>query len=92
MTGRGRKVGGDRRSLVSGADAPHAATSGRPGCMKPWLSRYDHTVDNIFEDKVILPGLIEPHSRLWRKPALLHIQLEIWGPLTGAFAGSPKYP
>lgn len=30
--------------------------------MQPWLSRHDHTIDRTFEDKVILPGLIDPHT------------------------------
>jgi len=30
--------------------------------MKPWLSRYEYTVDNTLHDKVIMPGFIEPPS------------------------------
>lgn len=30
--------------------------------MQPWLSRHDYTIDRTFEDKVILPGLIDPHT------------------------------
>ena len=33
--------------------------------MKPWLSRYEYTVDNTLHDKVIMPGFIEPHSHTW---------------------------
>jgi predicted amidohydrolase YtcJ len=29
--------------------------------MKPWLSRYQHEIDTRFEDKIILPGFIDPH-------------------------------
>jgi hypothetical protein len=30
--------------------------------MKPWLTRYEHTIDETLGDKVILPGLIDPHT------------------------------
>ena len=30
--------------------------------MQPWLSRHDYTIDRTFEDKIILPGLIDPHT------------------------------
>ncbi|RLA53054.1 MAG: amidohydrolase [Gammaproteobacteria bacterium] len=30
--------------------------------IKPWLDRYSHTVDKTFQDKIILPGLIDPHT------------------------------
>lgn len=30
--------------------------------MKPWLARYEHVIDDTLEDKVILPGLIDPHT------------------------------
>lgn len=29
--------------------------------MKPWLSRHRHEIDTTFEDKIILPGFIDPH-------------------------------
>ena len=30
--------------------------------MRPWLSRHEHVIDRTLEDKVILPGLIDPHT------------------------------
>ena len=33
--------------------------------MQPWLSRYDHTIDESLADKVILPGFIEPHTHMY---------------------------
>lgn len=30
--------------------------------MQPWLSRNEHVIDNTFKDKVIMPGLIDPHT------------------------------
>lgn len=33
--------------------------------MRPWLSRYKHSVNDTLKDKVILPGFIEPHEHFW---------------------------
>ena len=30
--------------------------------MRPWLSRHEYVVDETLKDKVILPGLIDPHT------------------------------
>lgn len=30
--------------------------------MKPWLSRHEHVVDDTLRGKVVLPGLIDPHT------------------------------
>jgi predicted amidohydrolase YtcJ len=30
--------------------------------MRPWLSRHEHVIDDTLRDKVILPGLIDPHT------------------------------
>ncbi|MDG4890065.1 MULTISPECIES: amidohydrolase [unclassified Mesorhizobium] len=32
--------------------------------IKPWLERYPHVVDDTFADKIIMPGLIDPHTHL----------------------------
>lgn len=32
--------------------------------MQPWLKRFPHTFDDRFRDKIILPGLIDPHTHL----------------------------
>ena len=37
-------------------------STGTLDSMRPWLSRYDHVVDDTLHDKVILPGLIDPHT------------------------------
>lgn len=29
--------------------------------LKPWLDRYPHSVDRQFEDKILMPGFIDPH-------------------------------
>lgn len=33
--------------------------------MQPWLSRYEHTVDESLKDMIVMPGFIEPHSHFW---------------------------
>ena len=30
--------------------------------MAPWLKRYPHRFDETFADKIIMPGLIDPHT------------------------------
>ena len=30
--------------------------------MRPWLSRNEHVIDHTLKDKIILPGLIDPHT------------------------------
>jgi predicted amidohydrolase YtcJ len=47
--------------------------------MQPWLSRYDVTVNDVFQDKVILPGFIEPHMHFWMSAGFLG--LEFIGPI-----------
>ena len=37
-------------------------TTGTLASMRPWLSRHEYTVDETLADKVILPGLIDPHT------------------------------
>lgn len=37
-------------------------STGTVESMRPWLSRYPHTFDDTLRDKVILPGLIDPHT------------------------------
>ena len=29
--------------------------------LSPWLERFPHKIDTTFEDKIILPGFIDPH-------------------------------
>ncbi|GAB2508400.1 amidohydrolase [Microbulbifer agarilyticus] len=47
--------------------------------MKPWLTRYKHTVDKRLEGKVILPGFIEPHTHAWMSAGFM--SLTYIGPL-----------
>ena len=37
-------------------------STGTVDSMKPWLSRHEHVIDDTLAGKVILPGLIDPHT------------------------------
>ena len=37
-------------------------STGTLDSMRPWLSRYPHRIDDALRDKVIMPGLIDPHT------------------------------
>lgn len=37
-------------------------TTGTLETMAPWLKRHPHRIDDTFADKVIMPGLIDPHT------------------------------
>lgn len=37
-------------------------STGTLASMQPWLTRHPHVIDRTLEDKVILPGLIDPHT------------------------------
>lgn len=39
--------------------------------MKNWLEREDHEIDTSFEDKVIFPGFIDPHTHLQASGVLM---------------------
>ena len=54
-------------------------STGTMESMQPWLERYDVTVDDTFKDKIILPGLIEPHSHCWMSAGFM--ALPFVGPL-----------
>ena len=41
--------------------------------MKPWLSRYDYTVDKSLADKIIMPGFIEPHSHMYMSAGFMSV-------------------
>lgn len=60
--------------------------------MKPWLDRYDVTYDDTLKDKIILPGLIEPHSHCWMSAGFLG--LDYIGPLPwpGLNGINPPHP
>jgi predicted amidohydrolase YtcJ len=37
-------------------------STGTVASMAPWLKRYPHKFDDTFADKIIMPGLIDPHT------------------------------
>jgi predicted amidohydrolase YtcJ len=41
--------------------------------MRPWLSRHDHVVDDTLKDKIVLPGLIDPHTHFAMSSGLLSL-------------------
>ena len=47
--------------------------------MKPWLSRHEHTIDRTLEGKVILPGLIDPHTHFTMSAG--YLMLHYIGPI-----------
>lgn len=48
--------------------------------MQPWLEHYDVTVDDTFNDKVIMPGFIEPHTHFWMSAGFM--ALTFIGPIS----------
>ena len=40
--------------------------------MQPWLRRYQHSFDDSFVDKIILPGFIDPHTHLSQSGAYMY--------------------
>lgn len=60
--------------------------------MRPWLDRYSHTIDDTFADKVILPGLIDPHTHFGMSGSLL--ALNYVGPIDSPGPGgiNPALP
>ncbi|MBD0404854.1 amidohydrolase [Flammeovirga sp. EKP202] len=60
--------------------------------MKPWLDRYEVTYDDTFKDKVIIPGMIEPHSHCWMSAGFM--ALDYIGPLPwpGRDGMNPPHP
>lgn len=39
--------------------------------MQPWLSRYNHVIDDTLKDKIVLPGFIEPHTHFYMSSGLM---------------------
>ncbi|UPJ26350.1 amidohydrolase [Bradyrhizobium sp. CW1] len=37
-------------------------STGTIDSMRPWLSRHSYKIDDTFADKIIMPGLIDPHT------------------------------
>ena len=55
--------------------------------LKPWLERYPHKIDTTFEEKIILPGFIDPHLHPSMASVILPMQFITalewklpWGP------------
>ncbi|WP_433850779.1 amidohydrolase [Brucella pseudogrignonensis] len=47
--------------------------------LEPWLKRYPHVIDETFAGKIIMPGLIDPHTHLHWAGAV--VGLEYVGPI-----------
>ena len=47
--------------------------------MQPWLTRHEHVIDRTLQDKVILPGLIDPHTHFSISAG--YLALEYVGPI-----------
>jgi len=47
--------------------------------MQPWLKRHEHTIDRTLEGKVILPGLIDPHTHFTMSAG--YLMLHYIGPI-----------
>lgn len=46
-------------------------STGSLSSMQPWLSRHEHVIDSTLKDKIILPGLIDPHTHFALSSGLL---------------------
>ncbi len=73
-------VGGGRIVAVGSMDT-----------LKPWMDRYDYEIDDRFKNKVLMPGLIDPHVHP-SLPAVLtqfpFVAPEVWSLPTGEFPGA----
>jgi len=47
--------------------------------MQPWLKRHPHEIDDRYADKVLLPGLVDPHTHL--RMSGTYMGLEYIGPI-----------
>lgn len=67
-------------------------STGTVESMAPWLRRHDHVIDTTFEDKVILPGFIDPHTHFAMSSGYLGVPYV--GPLEspGLCCASPGHP
>lgn len=59
--------------------------------LKPWTSKFDFTIDKTFEDKILMPGFIDPHIHP-SLPAVLtqfsFLAPDDWSLPTGEFPGA----
>ena len=59
--------------------------------LKPWLEKYDHKIDDTFKDKILLPGLIDPHVHPSLPAVLMQFPFlapDDWNLPTGYFPGA----
>lgn len=59
--------------------------------LEPWLARIDHSIDRSFEDKVLVPGLIDPHMHPLLPAVLTQMPFvapDPWSLPTGSFPGA----
>ncbi|NBP25612.1 MAG: amidohydrolase, partial [Proteobacteria bacterium] len=54
-------------------------STGTLDSMQPWLSRHEHVIDRSLQDKIILPGLIDPHTHFSISAG--YLALEYVGPI-----------
>mgnify|MGYP003312292433 CR=1 FL=1 len=45
--------------------------------MRPWLNRYEYTIDDTFNKKVIFPGFIDPHTHFRMSGAVSYTHLTL---------------
>ena len=64
--------------------------TGSLASMQPWLSRYEHTVDDSLARKFILPGFVEPHAHFWSSAGLM--ALDYVGPIPLPSPSGPNLP
>jgi len=84
----GRGVGSTAVAVAGG----RIVSVGNIDSMQPWLRRHPHTVDDRYADRVLLPGLIDPHTHL--RMSGTYMGLDYVGPIdsaspTGVRAGLP---
>jgi len=60
MNGGAPEAGAPTPTVVVVADGMIVEV-GTPETVRPWLDAHPHTVDDSFADKVLMPGLIDPH-------------------------------
>lgn len=54
-------------------------STGSLASMQPWLKRHEHTIDRTLEGKVVLPGLIDPHTHFTMSAG--YLMLHYIGPI-----------
>lgn len=60
--------------------------------MQPWLAGRDVTVDDSLADKVILPGIVEPHTHFWMSAGFMAMTYVGPIPMPGPDGMNPAVP